>query len=213
MKLITMVLISIGLSACGTLQRSDSSGYANYNTISTNPVKEYYNDQMSAQEVRARTELGISKSKPLNETEVRRLNTRITLNRLEGRLTRDKVRKQYYHYKPMIRNDNERIQFLRIPTYEGRERYANSRNLVKSFNNFDDGTLKMIEQNDIAVGMNQQAVRESWGDPDAVNVAGNEIYGNQAWSYTKMVSSDDGYTKQHRVIYFENGRVIGWESY
>lgn len=72
--------------------------------------------------------------------------------------------------------------------------------------------MSLIEANDVAVGMNQQAVRESWGDPDSVESAGKELYGNQAWRYTKMVSSHDGYKKEIRIIYFESGRVIGWES-
>ena len=48
---------------------------------------------------------------------------------------------------------------LKIPNMEGRERYAHSRNLAESFNNFDENIIRLIEKNDIAVGMIQQAVR------------------------------------------------------
>jgi hypothetical protein len=71
----------------------------------------------------------------------------------------------------------------------------------------------LIEKNDVSVGMSQKAVTESWGDPDLVEVAGDPIYGNERWRYSRYISSNDGYNKQVRVIYFESGRVVGWETH
>lgn len=201
------------LSACTMLQRHPHSGYADYEISTTESnVEQYYNDKKSYEKQQAMNELGVDSSRSLSENEAQKIHYRLRLKRLEDKLVTEKETKQYYGYKPMLRSDAERIHFLSIPTVGGRERYAQQLNLTKKFNDFDDNTLTLIEDNDIAIGMNQQAVRESWGDPDLVEVAGREVYGNQAWKYTKMVSSNDGYKKETRIIYFEAGRVVGWES-
>ena len=213
MKFMTLVLISTMLSACAMLQRHQDSGYADYETsLTESNIKQYYNDKKSYEKMQVMNEMGMQPTQPLNEVETQQLNHRLYLKRLEEKLITERERKQYYYYKPMMKSDAERIRFLRIPSIEGRDRYAQQLDLVKKFNDFDDNTLALIEDNDIAIGMNQQAVKESWGDPDNVEVAGKEIYGNQAWKYTKMVSSNEGYKKETRIIYFESGRVIGWES-
>lgn len=196
------------------MQRSQDSGYSNYyeESLTESNVQQFYNDRAYHKNELAKEELGLKPTQTLSETEALQLNHRLYLKRLEDGLQTEKERRQYYHYKPMMKTDAERIRFLKTPSIEARERYAQQRGLIEKFNNFDDATLKLIEENDIAVGMNQQAVKESWGDPDLIEVAGREVYGNQAWKYTKMISSAEGYKKETRIIYFESGRVIGWES-
>ena len=78
---------------------------------------------------------------------------------------------------------------------------------------FPEPIVIAIENNDITIGMSKGAVVQSWGDPERKEVAGNPLYGNERWLYNKMVSSVDGYSKQTRIIYFEGGRVAGWETY
>lgn len=209
----TLVLFAVVLSACSILQRHQGSGYADYeSSLTESNVKEYYNDKKNYKKSQALEEMGYESDRPLSEAEAKDLQLRLYLNRLEDKLVTEKERKQYYQYKPMMKNDSQRIRFLLLPNVEARERLAQQYNLIGKYNDFDDSTLSLIEANDVAVGMNPQAVRESWGDPDSVEFAGKELYGNQAWRYTKMVSSHDGYKKEVRIIYFESGRVIGWES-
>ena len=210
---ITLVLISIILSACTGLQRHENSGYAGYGGTSLNSTQAYYKERQSHNESKARQELGFNKSQRLSEYEVQQLKTRIYLKRLEAQLQSGNERRQYFRYKPLFHNDAERIQFLHIRSMEGRERWAQSNNLDQRAHKFESATIKLIEKNDIALGMNPNAVKESWGDPDAIQIAGNEMYGNQAWKYKKMISSEDGYKEETRVIYFESGRVVGWETY
>ncbi|MCB0356513.1 MAG: hypothetical protein KDD40_05870 [Bdellovibrionales bacterium] len=213
MKFMTLVLFAMVLSACSMFQRHPGSGYADYEqSLAESNVKQYYNDKADNKKQQSMQEIGLDATRPLTENEAQALNYRIYLNRLEDNLVTERERKQYYYYKPMLKSDADRIRFLKIPSVEARERFAQQLNLVQKFNDFDDNTLNLIEDNDIAIGMNQQAVKESWGDPDSVEVAGREVYGNQAWKYTKMVSSNEGYKKETRIIYFEAGRVIGWES-
>ncbi|MEK6556591.1 MAG: hypothetical protein AABZ31_15180, partial [Bdellovibrionota bacterium] len=71
---------------------------------------------------------------------------------------------------------------------------------------------QLIENNDIARGMSRNAVIQSWGNPDMEEFAGNPVYGNERWVYNKQVSTDQGYKQERRLIYFEAGRVVGWET-
>ena len=52
---------------------------------------------------------------------------------------------------------------------------------------------------------------ESWGEPEAVEVAGSQLYGNEKWVYTEYVPSSEGYQKEERVVIFEGGKVVGWQ--
>ena len=61
--------------------------------------------------------------------------------------------------------------------------------------------------------MSKQAVRESWGEPEAIEVAGNPVFGNERWRFIEQIASSEGYQTEGRMIYFEGGRVVGWERF
>lgn len=56
--------------------------------------------------------------------------------------------------------------------------------------------------NDIMLGMQKNDVVQNWGRPDRMDVAGDPRLENERWAYQR-----DGVTN---YIYFENGRVEGW---
>lgn len=209
---ITFVVLISSLSFGCAINRYAGSGYDEQSSYGQYRAEEFYQEKVNYEKSLAKEELGF-RSGALSPTEQAQLNLRIELSRKEKNLVTDEEKRQYYRYKPLMNSDSERLQFLSVGTMAGRERWAKSRGLEARKDQFDPTTMKLIEQNDIAVGMNEQAVRESWGDPEGIDISGNELYGNQAWRYTKMVASEDGYTKQTRVIYFEAGRVAGWQSY
>ena len=60
--------------------------------------------------------------------------------------------------------------------------------------------------------MSKRAVQESWGEPERIEVAGNPTYGNERWKYSTYVSSTEGFNEEERMIYFEGGRVVGWNK-
>lgn len=64
---------------------------------------------------------------------------------------------------------------------------------------------------DVMIGMSRSQVRGSWGEPSRIQVAGNTESGNERWIYSENVSNhlQGGMT---RIIYFEQGQVVGWES-
>jgi len=68
-----------------------------------------------------------------------------------------------------------------------------------------------LESGDITLGMDMQQVITAWGRPRDVETAGESGYGNQKWLYhdgasTRWKISDT------RVVYFEQGHVVGWET-
>ena len=64
----------------------------------------------------------------------------------------------------------------------------------------------------LRVGMARRNVKLSLGSPSQVEVAGNPIYGNERWTYERSVPTLDGFYTEKKVIYFEGGSVVGWES-
>lgn len=58
---------------------------------------------------------------------------------------------------------------------------------------------------DIAWGMEMKQVSNSWGEPGDVHVAGDPREKNEKWVYREGLN-------QTRIVYFENGRVSGWET-
>lgn len=209
---IIFLLMCSGLSACSIIQRSSDSGYADSNEQGPSTIEDFYRERRGEQWRGAREELGIATNRELTEQEANAIRMRVELNRLEKNLEQDQERKQYYTLRPYFRTDAERIYFLRLPDHETRQRWANMKGLTAEDPSKDVKVAELIENNDIGKGMFKDAVRQSWGEPDFVEVAGNPMYGNERWRYNKLVSTEDGYKAETRIIYFEAGRVAGWET-
>ncbi len=206
-----VVLLSIGLSACAMFDRNPRSGYFYQEEVSgSSRSNDLYELRKHTVETEAREELGLM-GRSLSPEERGGLEQRIRLKRLEGQIATKREKKQYYQIRSLLKNDRERMYFLSLPTFEARERWAANRGLSQKDETYSEDVAKAIESNDISLGMSQKAVMESWGDPDAVEVAGNQIYGYERWKYNRYVSGNEGYNKEMRIVYFEGGRVVGWE--
>ncbi len=68
-----------------------------------------------------------------------------------------------------------------------------------------------LQERDLVLGMQMSDVRNVWGEPRDVQMAGDPRYGNQRWIYFEGLSSPWS-TSRARIVYFENGRVVGWET-
>lgn len=81
-----------------------------------------------------------------------------------------------------------------------------------------------IRNRDVVLGMAMHDVREVWGEPTDVEVAGVDLASrnpagaglassgsNERWVYATGLSSRWSLGAA-RVIYFEDGRVVGWET-
>lgn len=206
---ILMIMTFLGLSACAGLSRDPRSGYFTEESEGA-PPPNLHQQKQAGVEAEAREELGLG-SRSLSDAERSAIENRIRLKRMEARLATKREKKQYYGLRSALRSDRERIQFLSLPTLEARERWAQVRGLGSQDEVYSEETARVIDGNDISLGMSQKAVMQSWGDPDAVEIAGNPLYGYERWKYNRYVSGNEGYQKEMRVVYFEGGRVVGWE--
>jgi hypothetical protein len=191
------------------MERDPRSGYNQAD--SADSVREFYQEREDKDELDAREELGYS-GRALTEQERYRLDQRMRLRRMESNIESKRDRQQYYSIRGVLRSDNERMAFLALPNYETKQRWLQNRGYLKEEAAYPENVAKTIEAQDIALGMSRKAVRESWGDPDFVENAGDPMYGYERWNYHRFTPGSDGYQKENRIVYFESGRVVGWET-
>lgn len=203
---ILLITIPVTLSACAGLQRAPGSGYAYRANEPT-----FSRDRRIAQFDNSARQLGLSHIDELDSGQAEEIELRVALNKAERNIESSLEKEQYYTNKPYMRNDWERLQFLRLGTYDERQQWLSARGIDGRSTTHPAPIQALIDINDITVGMTKQAVRDSWGEPESIEVAGNPIYGNERWYYTEQVSSEEGYQTERRLIYFESGRVIGWK--
>lgn len=156
-------------------------------------------------------ELGFDPKKGLTRTQKIQIDQRKKVRVLERGLDSQKERLQYSKVLPWLESDEEKIDFLSIPSIEGRQAWINKNRIWSRAKNLKDFT-DVMEAQDIAMGMPSDYVKKSWGEPDGVEVSGNPIYKNERWKYIKQISTPQGYRQEKRLVYFEGGRVVGWET-
>ncbi len=156
-------------------------------------------------------EIGLDPRNELSEEEKLQVEKRKKVRMLERALDSQKERLQYSKVLPWLKDDNEKLDYLSIPSIEGRQAWVN-RNKIWTRAKDLKGFVEVMESQDIAVGMPADYVRKSWGEPDNIESSGNVIYKNERWKYLKQVSTPQGYRQEKRYVYFEGGRVVGWET-
>lgn len=156
-------------------------------------------------------ELGLDPSKPLSQDERKDVLTRRRLRHLERSLDSQKERIAYSKVLPLFNNDQEKIDYLSIPSLEGRQSWV-ARQKLWSRDKTNPDIQAVAEALDITLGMTQDLVRKSWGEPTSVEHSGNPIYKNERWKYVRDIPTLNGYKRERRYVYFEGGRVTGWET-
>lgn len=197
-------LVAMFGTGCAGFERSMNSGYA------YSPQR---SDQVTAEEDRAFYDRESARNELGQLSNEKSIAYRQSLKRYERELEGRAEKEQYYRAKPLLKNDSERIRFLNLGSTNKRDRYLASVGIDGDNIVHPQEIQQLIDENDIAAGMTKQAVKESWGAPDEVEVAGNPMYGNEQWKYTEQVTSSDGYMTEKRVVYFEGGRVVGWQTF
>lgn len=216
LRAIALSSFIILLTSCAGIERSPKSGYYKKNTVFDSFYDPDFNsnalDREAIERDDAARDIGFSSTRSLSYNEKQSLDDRLNLVKAEKNLTSKKEKEQYYKYKPYMKSDKDRLEFLEITSIEGRQRWADSHNLGDT-DKFSSDIQAAVDSEDILAGMTKQAVRESWGDPLEVEVAGNPVYGNERWKYTRSIASPEGYVTETRFIYFESGRVAGWDKF
>lgn len=159
-----------------------------------------------------RSSRGGGASSPLSAKATGIETEKVQLRRLEGSLQTRREREQYSKVLPWLETDREKIDFLSLSSLEERQNWINKKEIWSRPNSSSSRFQNIIESGDISVGMAMDHVRRSWGEPTSVEVSGNPLYQNQRWAYVKQVSGPDGFRQEKRLIYFEGGRVVGWET-
>lgn len=156
-------------------------------------------------------ELGLDPQKGLSPEEKNAVYQRRKVRELERSLNSEKERLQYSKILPLLEKDEEKVQILSIDSIEGRQAWIN-RNKIWSRLKSNQNYSELVENQDIAIGMSSDLVKRSWGEPDSIDISGHEVYKNERWKYTRDVPTPNGYKRERRFVYFEGGRVVGWET-
>lgn len=182
------------LPGCANLDRSAESGYS--------------------KEAR-RTNLIVRSSKEVDhlrrEESRQPISDRTVMKHLENSLKTKEEIQQYSKALPWFKNDEERMEFLRLPGFEARQKWLSEQDFSRRARHVNDSMQDLVEAQDIALGMPMTLVKKSWGEPDSVEVSGNPQFKNERWKYNKYISTPDGYKPEKKLVYFEGGKVVGWE--
>lgn len=193
LMLVSIILSLFVFTACSQLQRSQESGYNN--------ARKYSPTKRSSKTVNG----------DMQETEPERVSQKSQLKKLENGLNVRKEIEQYSKALPWFYSDQERIEFLTLPDFEARAKWMTSLNFNGRSSLVLSEMKDLVEAKDIAVGMPMALVKDSWGNPDGIEVSGNPQFKNERWKYNRYVSSPDGYKAEKKSVYFEGGKVVGWE--
>ena len=201
-----LALLALVTSGCVSFRRTTDSGYAFRDEGPTASQERRYAERMALL-----SELGFTPDKELEDEDYDALDQRAALKREERNLEGRRDKEQYYKNKPYMKSDRERVQFLKLSDFETRQRWLNAKGIGSGTAQHPPEIQSLVDVNDITTGMTKQAVKDSWGEPELVEVAGNPLYANERWFYSEQTSSAEGYQTERRTVYFESGLVIGWE--
>lgn len=118
----------------------------------------------------------------------------------------------YSKLLPWFSSDEEKLSFLRNSGYEEKQKWVVKTKILNRPAELATRYKRLIDNQDIAIGMPNDLVKKSWGDPLSVESSGNTLYKNEKWRYARTLSTQDGFKNEKRVVYFEGGRVVGWET-
>ncbi len=177
-------------AGCSVFERHSDSGYAGTSTEKSRASSASGRDAISSPNTN---------------------NKKFNLKKMENSLRGQKELDQYSKALPNFKNDDERLEFLALEDYETRQEWLKEKNFLNRSKQIDTDMQELVDAQDIALGMPQGLVRKSWGEPDQIEVSGNPQLKNERWKYLKQVSTTNGYRSERKVVYFEGGRVVGWE--
>lgn len=156
-------------------------------------------------------ELGLDPKKDLTDSEIAEIKQRRLLRTLERDLDSEKERYNYSKVLPLFKGDAEKIEYLNIKSIEGKQAWINKHKIWERERKASD-YQELIDNQDLAVGMSQEIVRRSWGEPQSIDVSGNPLYKNERWKYVREMPTSNGYKRERRFVFFEGGKVVGWET-
>lgn len=191
--------ITAVLFGCSGFQRSPGSGYA--------PGSSGSKSANSSANSSSQNESG---SGGLNLPANLTVEERIT--EFEKRLTSQREKEHYSRLLPWFESKEERLNYLLEPNLNTREKFAQDFGIWKRAQNPSATVLALVRSQDIALGMPQIYVRQSWGEPQRIEISGDPYFKNERWKYVRQVSTPQGFRQEKRTVFFEGGKVAGWDT-
>ena len=136
----------------------------------------------------------------------------IQIRSYEKQLSSKREKEHYSKILPWFKSDQERLTYLQVGSFTEKQQWALDQRIWNRANSPTQEMKTMIVTSDIAIGMPMDYVIKSWGEPMAREISGNPYLKNEKWKYSRNISTRDGYKKENRLVYFEGGRVVGWET-
>lgn len=130
----------------------------------------------------------------------------------EKKMSNRREKEHYSKLLPWFRNDKEKLEYLSLPTVEKKQEWALDNKIWARAKSPNQDMKDLIQAGDIAIGMPMDFVIKAWGEPLQREVSGNPLFKNEKWRYNRSISSQEGYRQEKRIVYFEGGRVVGWET-
>lgn len=138
--------------------------------------------------------------------------TQIQIRDLERHLKNQREKELYSKLLPWFRNEEEKLEYLSLPSLQERQEWANDKRIWNRAKSPNDEMRSLMQNQDIAIGMPMDYVLKAWGDPIAREVSGNRLFKNEKWKYVRSISTSEGFKQEKRTVYFEGGKVVGWET-
>ena len=116
--------------------------------------------------------------------------------------------REYRKARPYLNGISEKIYYLSLPPPERRDyitgKIGGKRERKKEREkDFLSTMIQGLGPDALYLGMDKKAVLRRWGHPTHMEVAGNPKRQNERWSFY--------YNGRLRQVYFEGGRVRGWD--
>ncbi len=194
---IVIILLTTFIFGCANFERSSDSGYAKAGNKSTKSGWKKVSAEVSETK-------SLLKTEPVTDQQLR-------IKQLENSLSSRKEVEQYSRALPWFKNDNEKMEFLNQPGFEARQKWLAENDFQGRIQRVKAQLKDLVEAQDIALGMPEDLVKKSWGEPEAIDVSGNPLFKNQKWRYHKYISTENGYKNERKTVYFEGGKVVGWD--
>ncbi len=137
---------------------------------------------------------------------------RLEIQRYEQSISNRRELEQYSKALPWFDSSEERFEFLSQGDLENRAQWLRERDFFARPALWEKKLVELIQNKDLVIGMPEPLVKKSWGEPDIIEVSGHPLFKNMRYRYNEQVATEDGFIPQRRSVYFEAGKVTGWDT-
>ena len=162
-------------------------------------------------ESREKKEYSETPDKPVSGATDEQL-THIRIKDYERQLKGQREKELYSKLLPWFRDEDEKLEYLSLSNLQEKQEWATDKKIWNRAKSPNDEMRTLMMNQDIAIGMPMDYVMKSWGDPLVREVSGNPLFRNEKWRYSRSISTQDGFKQEKRTVYFEGGKVVGWET-